>query len=102
MAGEEGAELFGVNSELGLGFFILIAYSVCSGFLHYWFSSAAAELYRAEPYHKVDIIWTMLFGSCLVEAGTSSEVEMVAQTPTEPPIARPEAAMEDDGMSVEA
>lgn len=79
LAGEEGAELFGVESQLSIGFYLLIGYCVCSGFMHYWFSSAVSELYQIEPYHKIDRFWTSLFSCCLESATTeqsASELEM--------------------------
>lgn len=38
LAGNEGAQFFGIETELGPGFFILIAYSVFAGLVHYFFN----------------------------------------------------------------
>ena len=66
LAGEEGSQFFEVNSELGSGFYVLIVYSVFGGLLHYFFNSAVAEYYHTDPHHRVDYVWTKLFGAQLV------------------------------------
>jgi len=38
LAGNEGAQFFGIATELGPGFFILIAYWVFGGLVHYFFN----------------------------------------------------------------
>jgi len=65
LAGEDGSAFFRVESQLGLGFFILIGYCVCGGFVHYFFGSAVSEFFQLDPHHKIDPIWTLLLGPCL-------------------------------------
>jgi len=36
--GNDGSQFFGITTELGPGFFILIAYSVFGGMLHFFFN----------------------------------------------------------------
>ena len=67
LAGEEGSQVFGIKSELGPGFFILIAYSVVGGLIHYFFNNAVSEHYHIDAYHKVDYVWTKLFRRFLVK-----------------------------------
>jgi hypothetical protein len=93
LAGEEGAALFAVTSELGPGFYVLIAYTICGGLVHYFFSNAVSEYYALDPHHKIDSVWTILFGPALttevatVEHTTPSEMqdaEKSAETQNEP------------------
>jgi hypothetical protein len=70
LAGDEGAALFEVTSELGPGFYVLIAYTICGGFVHYFFSNAVSEYYALDPNHKIDSVWTILFGYALTEVAT--------------------------------
>jgi hypothetical protein len=67
LAGDEGAALFAVSSELGPGFFVLIAYTICGGLVHYLFSHAVSDYYGLDPHYQVDAIWTMLLGPALME-----------------------------------
>jgi hypothetical protein len=66
LAGNDGSQFFGMTSELGPGFYILIAYSVLGGLTHYFFNIAVSEFYRIDPSLKVDSVWTKTFG-CLLE-----------------------------------
>jgi hypothetical protein len=70
LAGDEGAALFEVTSELGPGFYALIAYTICGGFVHYFFSNAVSEYYALDPHHKIDSVWTILFSYALTEVAT--------------------------------
>jgi hypothetical protein len=79
LAGEQGAALFEVSTELGPGFFVLIAYTICGGFVHYFFSNAVSEYYGLDPHHKVDAIWTVLFGPALIKV--APVVVAAADTP---------------------
>ncbi|KAG7344185.1 paraquat-inducible protein A domain containing protein [Nitzschia inconspicua] len=65
LAGNDNSQFFSVNSSLGPAFFILIVYSVMSGLLQYFIYCATAEYYHVDPYHKVNLIWTKLFGCWL-------------------------------------
>jgi hypothetical protein len=93
LAGDAGAALFAVTSELGPGFFILIAYTICGGLVHYLFSNTVmmTEHYAPDPpHHKVDLVWTILFGHALTEvptvehAPTMLDAKRSAEMPNEP------------------
>lgn len=60
-AGNQNAEFFGLTAELGPGFYILIVYSICAGFLHYIFFSAVSEYHHMDTHHKICFWWTKLF-----------------------------------------
>ena len=64
-AGKDNAQFFSITSTLGPGFYILIAYSIISGLLQYFIYCATAEYYRIDPYHKVHLMWTKMFGCWL-------------------------------------
>jgi hypothetical protein len=63
--GGENAEFIEVTSDLGTAFYIFIAYAVTSGLLQYFIHCADSEYYKIDPYHKVHVVWTQLFGCWL-------------------------------------
>jgi hypothetical protein len=65
LAGNDNSQFFSVTGSLGPAFFILIVYSFTSGLLQYFIYCATAEYYGVDPYHKVHLIWTRLFGCWL-------------------------------------
>jgi hypothetical protein len=83
LAGDEGAALFEVTSELGPGFFVLIAYTISGGLVHYFFSHAVSDYYGLDPHYQVDAFWTMLLGPALtmekVAASAKSSVPTIAE-----------------------
>jgi hypothetical protein len=85
LAGEEGAALFGVTSELGPGFFVLVAYTVCGGFVHYFFSNAVSGYFAVDPHHKVNVIWATLFYPALTQVtdDTAQTEHMVNKSNTQ-------------------
>jgi len=68
MAGNEGSQFFGINAELGPGFFILIVYSVFAGLFEYFFHCAVYEHYQIDVHEKINFMWTMVFGRLLRNA----------------------------------
>jgi hypothetical protein len=71
LAGNENAAFFGMRSELGIGFYILVGYSVLAGLLHYIFNSAVSEYYEMDRFHKIDYWWTPIL-RCFLTPVTSS------------------------------
>lgn len=68
LAGEEGNPFFGINSELGPGFFVLIAYSVFAGFFQYLFNCAVCKYFQIDVYgDKVNYVWTSAFRCFLTQ-----------------------------------
>lgn len=67
LAGDENAEFFSIQSDLGPAFYLLIIYSILSGLLQYFIYCATAEYYHVDPYHKVHVIWTKLL-TCFLES----------------------------------
>lgn len=65
LAGNDNSQFFFIKSSLGPAFFILIVYSLMSGLLQYFIFCATAEYYHVDPYHKVHVMWTKLFGCWL-------------------------------------
>jgi hypothetical protein len=84
LAGDEGAALFEVSSELGPGFFVLIAYTISGGLVHYFFSHAVSDYYGLDPHYQVDAIWTMLLGPALVDkvAAATKAIIVLSAEPT--------------------
>jgi hypothetical protein len=64
-AGNESAQFFTISSSLGPAFSILLVYGILSGVLQYFIYCATAEYYKIDPYHKVHVMWTKLFGCWL-------------------------------------
>ena len=65
IAGEGNAQFFSIMSKLGPAFSIFIVYSFTSGFLQYFIHCCETEYYKIDPYHKVNLVWTKLFGCWL-------------------------------------
>jgi hypothetical protein len=65
LAGAGNAAFFSIRSDVGVGFYILIVYSFASGFLQYFIHCCETEYFKIDPYHKVHVMWTKLFGCWL-------------------------------------
>lgn len=78
LAGNDGAQFFGIVSHIGPGFYILLAYCFVGGLTHYFFNCAVTEYYRIHPYQKVDYIWTKMFGCLLNDVNDDEEAPMAA------------------------
>jgi len=68
LAGNEGKQFFGMTSELGPGFFILIAYSVFAGLFQYLFYCAVSQYYQIDVHDNVNYVWTTMFACFLKDA----------------------------------
>jgi hypothetical protein len=86
LAGDEGAALFEVTSELGPGFFVLIAYTISGGLVHYFFSHAVSDYYGLDPHYQVDAIWTVLLGPALTmeKVAASAKTSSIPSAETAP------------------
>lgn len=74
-----GTDNIGLKSELRLGFYIMIAYSVFGCLLHYFFNSAVSEFYKIDPYHKIDYGWTKVVGCFLHDDEEAAKGSNVVQ-----------------------
>ncbi|GAX24144.1 hypothetical protein FisN_9Hh397 [Fistulifera solaris] len=73
LAGDAGSDILGVNGEMGPGFFLLLAYSISSGFVQYFVNSAAATRYNHDPYYQIDYLWTKVLGGLVLDVDRSSD-----------------------------
>lgn len=60
LAGRDNADFFQLTAELGVGFYLLIIYSILAGLLGYFLNCAAFEYHQMDPYHKVHHVWTKI------------------------------------------
>jgi hypothetical protein len=67
LAGNDGSQFFGIESELGPAYYILIVYCVVGGLSQYFLNTALMQSLHADPIHKVDLIWSKLISCLLVE-----------------------------------
>eukprot|EP00529_Nitzschia_sp_RCC80_P006024 CAMPEP_0113504538 /NCGR_PEP_ID=MMETSP0014_2-20120614/34768_1 /TAXON_ID=2857 /ORGANISM="Nitzschia sp." /LENGTH=995 /DNA_ID=CAMNT_0000399653 /DNA_START=443 /DNA_END=3430 /DNA_ORIENTATION=- /assembly_acc=CAM_ASM_000159 len=65
LAGPGNAAFFTISSNIGSGFYILIVYAFASGFLQYFIHCCESEYFKNDTYHKVNVIWTKMFGCWL-------------------------------------
>jgi hypothetical protein len=65
LGGKNTSLLFTITAELGNGFYVLLIYCVCAGFLQYIFSCAATICFEIDMYHKINMRWTKLCGGLL-------------------------------------
>jgi len=80
LAGSEGSQFFGITSELGPGFFILIVYSMFAGFFQYLFNCAVSGHYQIDVHDKINYVWTTVFKRFLrnTENATVTHNQMAA------------------------
>ena len=74
LAGDAGTDILGVNGDMGQGFFVLLAYSICSGLLQYVINSAVATRYNLDPFYQIDFLWTKLLGGLLEDKATDDDI----------------------------
>jgi hypothetical protein len=83
MAGNGVSQLFGIQSELGPAYYILIVYCFVGGLSQYFLNTALMQSLHADPIHKVDLIWSKLIGCLLVD---DTSVRVPATMESQPPL----------------
>jgi hypothetical protein len=84
LAGNDGSQFFGIESELGPAYYILIVYCVVGGLSQYFLNTALMQSLHADPIHKVDLIWSKLIG-CLLVDDTDVQQTVSATKESQPP-----------------
>jgi hypothetical protein len=79
LAGNDGSQFFGIESELGPAYYILIVYCFVGGLSQYFLNTALMQSLHADPIHKVDLIWSKLIGFLLVNETSAPEKVSVAK-----------------------